>query len=112
MVSFKTIALSTAVAVLAASAPALAEVKTKPVHYDDLDLSSAKGQQRLATRVQSAVKAVCGNPRAFSLAEKMDLANCKRDALASAMPKVERTVARYQESRRLAANEQTAIVGN
>ncbi len=112
MVSFKTIALGSAAALLAASAPAMADVKTKQVQYRDLDLSSAAGQQRLATRIKSAVKSVCGDPRALTLAEKQDLARCQREALESAMPKAERTIARYKETKRLAANETSAIVGN
>lgn len=111
MVSFKMITLSTAAALLSVSAPALADVKTKQVQYNDLDLSGTAGQQRLATRVKSAFKAVCGTaPR--SLSEKQDWANCVRDSEVSAMPKVERTIARYQETKRLAANERSAIVGN
>jgi UrcA family protein len=112
MVSFKTIALSTAAALLAASAPAMAGVKSRPVQYKDLDLSSAAGQQRLEARIKSAVKSVCGDPRAYSLAEKQDRARCQRDALESAMPKAERTIARYKETIRMAANEPSAIVGN
>lgn len=112
MFSFKTIALSTAAALLAVSAPAMAGVKNKQVQYRDLDLSSAAGQKRLETRIRSAVKSVCGNPRAVSLAEKQDLLRCQRDALANAMPKLESTIARYKESNRLAANESSAIVGN
>ncbi len=112
MVSFKTIALGSAAALLAASAPAMADVNTKQVQYRDLDLSSAAGQQRLATRIKYAVKQVCGDPRAYSLAEKLDLVRCRRDAMESAMPKVARTIARYKETKRVAANEQSAIVGN
>lgn len=112
MVSFKTIALSSAAALLAVSAPAMADVNTRQVEYRDLDLSSAAGQKRLTTRIKSAVKSVCGDPRALSLDEKQDFARCQRDALESAMPKVERTIARYKETKRLAANEPSAIVGN
>jgi UrcA family protein len=113
MVNIKTIALAcAAAAAVAVSAPAVAGVKTKPVYYHDLDLSSAKGQQRLQTRIKNAVTQVCGNPRAFSLPEKADRARCEAEALAAATPKVERTIARYQEGKRLAANEPSAIVGN
>lgn len=112
MVSFKTIALTTAAALLAASAPAMAEIKSKPVQYSDLDLSSAAGQKRLATRIKSAVKSVCGSSRTISLAEKLDHERCKRDALESALPKADRTIARYKETKRMAANEPSAIVGN
>lgn len=113
MVTFKKLALSfAAAAVVAASAPAMAGVKTKSVEYHDLDLASPQGQARLQTRVKYAVKQVCGSPRAFSIAEKIDLARCEADAMANAMPKAERTIARYKDAKRLAANESPAIVGN
>jgi UrcA family protein len=112
MVRLKMMVLSTTAALLAASTPAMAEVETRPVEYQDLDLSTPAGQQRLMTRIKSAVKAVCGQPGAFSLIEKQDLMRCRRDAMDKAMPKFERTVARYMATKRLAANEPSAIVGN
>ncbi len=98
-------------AVMATSVPATAGEKSKLVHYDDLDLASATGQKRFHTRIKSAVNKVCGAPRAFTLAEKVDRQRCIDNAMAQAMPKAEQTIARYQESKRLAANE-TALVGN
>lgn len=113
MVNFKTIALGcAAAAAVAVSAPAVAGVKTKTVYYDDLDLSTSKGQTSLQTRIKNAVTQVCGTPRAFSLPERADLARCEAEARAAATPKVERTIARYQERKRLAANQPGAIVGN
>lgn len=113
MVTLKTIALScAAAAAMVVSVPVVAGQKTKVVRYHDLDLSTANDQQRLHTRVKSAVKQVCNSPAAFSLAEKRDLARCKKDALAKAIPKVERTIARYQENKSLAANDPALIVGN
>lgn len=112
MVTLKKLALGcAAAAAVAATTPAMADVKTTSVNYQDLDLSSPQGEARLQTRIKYAVKKVCGSPRAFSLAEKQDLARCEANALAAATPKVERTVARYKDARRLAANE-SAIVGN
>ena len=113
MVNFKTIALScAAAAAVAVSAPAVAGVKTKAVNYGDLDLSTAKGQARLQTRIKGAIKQVCGNPRALSLPEKTDLARCEANAMASAMQNIERTIARYKESKRLASNQAAPVVGN
>ena len=40
------------------------------------------------------------------------MARCQRDAMESAMPKADRTIARYTETKRVAANERPAIVGN
>lgn len=113
MVTLKTIALSCAAAAfMVVSVPAVAGEKTRLVRYHDLDLSIAKDQQRLHTRIKSAVKEICESPPAFTIAEKQDLARCKADALAKAMPKVERTIARYKENKRLAANDPALIVGN
>ena len=113
MIILKKLALScAAAAVVAAATPAMAGHNTKSVEYQDLDLSSPHGQARLQTRVKYAVKQVCGTPRAFSLAEKADLAQCEAQAIAKAMPKAERTIARYKDAKRLAANESAAIVGN
>jgi UrcA family protein len=112
MVTFKNIALScVAAATLAVSAPASAEAQSKPVFYHDLDLSSVKGQERLQIRIKNAVTEVCG-AHAFGLAERADRARCQAEAIAAATSEVERTIARYQDSKRLAANERAAIVGN
>ena len=112
MVTFKKLALGCAAAAAVATAtPAMADVKTKLVDYEDLDLSSPKGQARLQTRIRYAVKKVCASPRAFTLAEKQDLNRCEVEAMAAAMPEAERTIARYKDAKRLASNE-SAIVGN
>lgn len=97
---------------LAVSTPALADWKTKSVDYGDLDLSSAKGQERLMTRVKQAVKQVCGSPRAFTIKERADRLRCEVDATARAMPEAQKTIAAYVDSRRLAAREGGAVVGN
>ena len=112
MVTLKKMALScAAVAAVAAATPAMADVNTTLVRYQDLDLLSSQGEARLQMRIKSAIKRVCGTPRAFTLAEKRDLARCQVNALAAATPKAERTIARFKDARRLAANE-SAIVGN
>lgn len=101
-----------AASALAISTPAMADVKTKEVHHADLDLASTDGQERLKTRVKSAVKQVCRSPRAITLKERLDQSRCESEAMASAMPKAEQTIAAYLENRRLAARDTTAIVGN
>lgn len=101
-----------AASALAISTPAMADVKIKEVHHADLDLASAKGQERLKTRIKSAVRQVCRSPRAISLRERADQTRCETDAMASAMPKAEQTIAAYLENRHLAARDDTAIVGN
>ena len=112
MLSLKMITLASAAAVLAASAPASAEVKSKPVYYSDLDLSSSTGQQRLATRIKSAAKSVCDYVPTRSLAEQNTLARCISKATISAAPQVERTITRFRETKQLAANVPSAVVGN
>lgn len=97
---------------LAISTPAMADWTAKEVHYDDLDLSTTKGQERLKTRVRQAVKQVCESPRAMTVAERLDRNNCKSSSMARAMPKAEQTIAAYLESRRLASRNDEAIVGN
>lgn len=101
-----------AASALALSAPALAEGKTKEVKYEDLDLSTVAGQERLMTRVKSAVKQVCGSPRAITINDRLNEKKCKEAAMASAMPKAEQTVAAYLETRRIASRDTKAVVGN
>lgn len=97
---------------LAISAPASADWQTKEVGHEDLDLSTAKGQERLKTRVKQAVKQVCESPRALTLKEKLDQRRCESDAIARAMPKAEQTIAAYVQSRQLASLDNSAITGN
>lgn len=101
-----------AASALAISTPAMADWKTKEVQYEDLDLATAKGQERLKTRVKQAVKQVCGSPRAITLQERLDQTNCEKNAMANAMPKAEQTIAAYLENRRFASREAIPIVGN
>ena len=111
MVSIKTIMLSVSLAAVSISAPAMAEFKTRIVQHDDLDLSTDKGQQRLALRVKIAVDQVCAGTLAYTLKEKLDLARCERDAMEQARPQAARAMAAYQNGKRLAIG-QAAVVGN
>ncbi len=101
-----------AASALVISTPAMADWKTKEVGHQDLDLSTAKGQERLKTRVKLAVKQVCRTPRAITLKERIDQNNCEKDAITRAMPKAEQTIAAYMENRKFAARDDKAIVGN
>jgi UrcA family protein len=101
-----------AASALAISAPVMAMPKSKEVRYADLNLASDDGQQRFMTRVKSAVKKVCANPRAFTLKDRADLQRCEKEATAQAMPKAERAIAAYVENSRLAARTDKAVVGN
>ncbi len=101
-----------AASALAVSTPAMADWKTKEVGHEDLDLSTAKGQERLKTRIKLAVKQVCRSPRAITLNDRMDQQNCEKNAVARAIPKAEQAIAAYMENRRFAAREGKAVVGN
>lgn len=101
-----------AASALAISAPALADTKTKLVGHDDLDLSSAAGQQRLKVRVKQAIKQVCGSPRAITLPERRDQSACEANAIARTMPNVDRTIAAYTEQQRLASRSTVVVAGN
>lgn len=101
-----------AASALAISTPAMADWKTKAVQHEDLDLSTAKGQERLKTRVKQAVKQVCSSPRAITLQERLDQNKCEASSIARAMPKAEQQIAAYLESRRFASRSDEAVVGN
>lgn len=101
-----------AASALAISTPAMADWKTKAVEHADLDLASAKGQERLKTRVKQAVKQVCSSPRAITFKERMDQSRCISESMARAMPEAEQTIAAYLDNRRLASRDDKAIVGN
>jgi UrcA family protein len=101
-----------AASALAISVPAAAEWKSKEVGYEDIDLATPKGQDRLKTRVKQAVKMVCGSPRAITLKERLDQSRCESDAIARAMPKAEQTIAAYLQNRQLASLDDKVIVGN
>lgn len=103
MASSKLILLSLTVASsLLATAPAMADTKTKAVRYADLDLSSPAGRERLQMRIKQAVKQVCGSPRGFTIEERLDQRMCEQDAIKRAVPEGERIIAAYMEKRRLA----------
>lgn len=101
-----------AASALAISVPASADWKSKQVGYEDLDLATSEDQARLKTRVKQAAKQVCGSPRGFSLKERLDQRRCESESIARAMPKAERTIAAYLQSRPLASLGDKAMVGN
>lgn len=59
------------------------------VHYDDLDLASAKGRAILAARLRHAARAVCDTSYGVHpLIEVMEARRCYRSALQSAQREV------------------------
>ena len=95
-----------------ASAPAMAEFKSKKVRYADLNLASENGRDRLEMRIKKAVKQVCASPPAFTLAERMDQAQCVTAAYRKAAPESARIIAAYMEKNRLALANRTAAGTN
>lgn len=101
LISFACIAAS----LLAISTPAMAQVHSVEVKYQDLDLTSARGQERLKTRITQAAKRVCvRRPMAITLKDRLDQQNCEKNAAARAMPKAEQQISAHMASRRMAAN--------
>jgi UrcA family protein len=75
------------------TAPAMAEQSAfEPVklvvQYDDLDLSSPRGRDRLETRIRSAANSACGYRSATTLSEKRDADTCRKAAIARTQPEV------------------------
>jgi UrcA family protein len=97
---------------LLASAPAMAEFKSKKVRYADLNLASETGRDRLEMRIKQAVKKVCASPPAFTLAERMDQTKCETAAYRKAAPESARIIAAYMEKNRLALADSAAAVTN
>ena len=64
MAKFFLMLLTVPLATAGVAAPAFAQDDTRSitVSYDDLNLSSERGRERLTTRVKMAVRKVCGLP--------------------------------------------------
>ena len=83
----KTIAFATLIASTlipaAASAQAGLVQQTHEVSYNDLDLTSEAGRDRLDERLRLAVKQVCGSADSRDLREMLQVRRCRREALAT-----------------------------
>ncbi|OHD06908.1 UrcA family protein [Sphingopyxis sp. RIFCSPHIGHO2_12_FULL_65_19] len=86
--------LAAPVALAGFSVPAAAEDdgerRSVVVRYDDLNLSSAEGRERLNTRVKYAVQTVCGSRPLYrqSLRERAVTLRCEDTAMADADTKL------------------------
>ena len=82
--------LAVPVALAGFSVPAAAEEDgerhTAIVRYDDLNLSSVEGRERLSTRVKFAVQKVCGTRLHYrqGLRERAEANRCEDSAMADA----------------------------
>lgn len=82
------------------------------VSFEGLDLSSDEGRHMLEARINRALSAVCGNLRDTRvLEEKMQIRQCRRDALAGTRPQVDRAVEVAMRRRRAADMAEAAVVG-
>ena len=76
-----------------AASPALAappEARTRIVSYADLNLASAAGRARLESRIERAVRAVCGSPIVWELRSFDRVQECRAEARADAAAQLRR----------------------
>ena len=84
MAKLTLILLAVPLALANMSVPAAAqEERSVIVHYDDLNLASPKGREKLETRVRLAVRAVCRTHVRPTLKEQSDSRECERVATMS-----------------------------
>ena len=92
MTKFSMILLSAPAACIGLAVPAVAaandegERRTVVVRYDDLNLASVEGRDRLATRVKSAVRTVCNVLPHYrpTLNERVSASKCENATMAEA----------------------------
>ena len=89
------LALSLTLAAAPAIAAPLTETSRSEVRTDDLDLTSARGQQRLEMRIKTAARRICNNGIG-GVAGRAQQAECMADTLAAARPQTERAIAQAQ----------------
>jgi len=80
-------------ATFASAAPAFAqdslfEPQSRIVRYDDLNLASARGRERLEIRLRHAAESVCGTASARALNEMRTTVHCRKQALKRTAPMV------------------------
>jgi len=100
-----------AFAIPAVATPPTTETATRIVEHSDLNLSTAKGQKRLETRIKSAVRTVCRERDARSIVEQRLVRQCKLAATSAAMRDAKIAIANYKRNNRMASGV-LAIVGN
>ena len=78
-------------------APAGAEPAPAPrsvaVVHSDLDLSTARGADKLERRIWRAVVTVCGSAPDYDLEGKNDVRHCRRDTMRQASAHADRVIA-------------------
>jgi UrcA family protein len=89
-----------------ALAPTVGHAETAPVsvHYGDLDLTSAAGQEQLDKRMATAARRTCSQPGDRTLREMTDYHNCIGIAMRAAHEHAQVAIAKSLADRdRLAA---------
>lgn len=64
----------------AAASDQVDDPQSVTVRYDDLNLSSQSGRDRLTTRVKTAIRQVCGSYSRRTLAEHAETRRCQAEA--------------------------------
>ena len=80
-----------AIAVCGAAAPAVAQDSDAPqvaVRYDDLNLSTTAGRDRLDTRVRTAIRAMCTDSSRLTLRQRAVAQECMAQAKRSIEPQL------------------------
>lgn len=82
MANFPLMLLAAPLIAVGINAPAFArgEPRSVTVSYDDVNLSSESGRERLAKRVKMAVQQVCGSANRLSLSERAAKQACELHA--------------------------------
>lgn len=82
MANYPLILLAAPLIAAGINAPAFAqgEPRSVTVSYDDLNLSSESGRDRLTTRVKMAVRQVCGSANRLTLNERAAKQTCELHA--------------------------------
>jgi UrcA family protein len=83
--------LAASVTTAGLSVPAAAEEDERPravVRYDDLNLASVAGRERLSTRVRTAVKRMCRTDFRQTLQQRAGARMCKVHAMRSVEPQL------------------------
>jgi UrcA family protein len=80
----------------AALTPAGAQEVSQPVSYGDLDLATPGGVRALETRLDAAIRQVCGGPGAFDLGARLRRKACRRATSAKVQDQVSVAVAGYR----------------
>lgn len=99
-------------AVSAMSAPAFAaEAPRIEVRYNDLSLKSPQGAQELKVRVAQAARRVCATNGVVDVQTYAASAECRRVAVARAMPQVELALANAQ-NQQVAENSRVSVAAH